>query len=365
MRIPPQPIDVGLTWSATVPNLQAIALWTEKVPGKGEDAEPTFLYDTVAQRGLIATYDGMGGAGSAPARRRRDGTELSGAFIASRLARAATQNWFQAQSSRIADPASLAAGLRDELSNQLAVERERCIPSSTKISGSLRRELPTTLAAIGFQVDPNGGMVAVSMWAGDSRTHLLTPHAGMQQLTRDDTPDGDALSLLINDAPMTNVVGADRPFVINDHTLQLQVPAVLVAATDGCFGYVATPAHYELLLLRALKRATTLDEWASLLATELAGFASDDTSLALVAVGYRDFADLRQSFAPRAQQLQAEHAAPFAGASPDDHQAFASLRQASWHQYRVGYEQLLPGGPSPSREGAPAAPDSGVPHATG
>lgn len=341
MRIRAEKVDAGAAWSVDAPSLLAVGMWTEKVAGKGEDAEPTLLFDVKRRVGIIATYDGSGGAGSAPAMRRPDGTELSGAYVASRLARETTEAWFRNGFDPIAEPGELAKQLHDELAYQFATEWEACLESNSRIAGSLRRDLPTTLSAATFSVDPNGGLRAVSLWAGDSRTHLLTADDGLQQLTRDDAPNSDALELLINDAPMTNLVCVDRPFTINADVVAAQTPSVLVTATDGCFGYVVTPAHYELLLLRCLGRAANPAEWARLLAEEFAGFTSDDASLALVAVGYDSFADLQQSFADREQALEEEHWAPFEGLSADDFEPFANARRESWERYKATYERML------------------------
>ncbi|MET9732518.1 hypothetical protein ABZZ79_18275 [Streptomyces sp. NPDC006458] len=150
----------------------------------------------------------------------------------------------------------------------------------------MRRQLPTTLAAVHYHVPEGGSEVRLRpLWAGDSRAYLLTPDAGLQVLTRDHTHESDTLELLRSDPPMTNVVCADRDFEIDSHPLTHRLPCVLVVATDGFFGYVHTPADFEAVLLRGLHEAGTVGEWADLIRRDVESYTADDASLALVALG--------------------------------------------------------------------------------
>jgi hypothetical protein len=253
----------------------------------------------------------------------------------------------------------LAALLHDQLQRAAA----ESLPQNSKIAGSLQRSLPTTLAAMTIQVG-DGGVTVRSLWAGDSRVHVMTPDHGLAQISTDDAPESDALALLLNDSPMTNLVCADRPFVINERVEHFSTPVVLLAATDGCFGYVATPAHYEYLLLHHLQRAQSLDQWAEMLLEDFVGFTSDDASLVLTAFGFASFDDLRSSFAPRAALLRDEHWRPLDGLARSD-EAFVAARADSWQRYRSGYEVLIAppedvlepvGGPEPLTTGGIDAP---------
>src|SRR5262249_22927824 len=159
-----------------------------------------------------------------------------------------------------AAPTHPEADLHDVLQGRFSAEVESGIHSSDKFAGSLRRELPTTLAATAFHNGGDGQLHVSALWAGDSRCHVLSPTAGMQQLTVDDSPSTDALDAIVNDAPMSNVICADREFTVHRLDFRLPKPAILVSSTDGCFGYVATPAHFEYLLLQALQRANSTAE---------------------------------------------------------------------------------------------------------
>jgi hypothetical protein len=51
------------TWDYATELIQVAAVWTEKKKGRGEDAPPTALSHR-AGRGMLAVYDGVGGAGA-------------------------------------------------------------------------------------------------------------------------------------------------------------------------------------------------------------------------------------------------------------------------------------------------------------
>ena len=333
--------DIGWTWSHDEPDLAVMALWLERKPGEGEDAQPSFVFDPSRGTGMLATYDGTGGSGSAAVRTTSSGREISGAKVAARLARHATESWFAESLEAHQPDLAPEAQLHDALLHRMDIESQRGLQSSDRFTGSLKRELPTTLAATAFHTD--GTMLSIaSLWAGDSRCHVLTPGSGLQQLTVDDSPVTDALEAIITDAPMTNLVCADREFTINRLNTVVAQPAVLVSSTDGCFGYVATPAHFEYLILQGLQAANSIDDWGQAILAQLDRFTGDDASLVVVAIGWPSFNHLRQSFEARTQHLHAEHWAPFAGITGADRDRLNTARADSWSTYRPLYEQHLP-----------------------
>jgi len=340
-RIDPLRSESGWTWAHEQPNVTVMALWLERSSGHGEDAQPSFLFDPALGTGLLATYDGTGGSGSAPVRTSRSGRELSGAFLAARLARRATEAWFAGSLEGPRDETPPEVELHDALQARFAAEFHKGLSSSDKFAGSLRRELPTTLAAAAFHAEDHTLSIA-SLWAGDSRCHLLTPSGGLQQLTIDDSPVTDALESIITDAPMTNVICADREFTVHRRNFETRLPALLISSTDGCFGYVATPAHYEYLLLQGLQSATSVQSWGRTVLDQLDNFTADDASLVIAAFGWPDFDSLKQSFQERTATLRVEHWEPFTGLDLDDRDQLTLARQASWRSYRHHYERYLP-----------------------
>ncbi|MBT2456995.1 serine/threonine protein phosphatase [Streptomyces sp. ISL-86] len=341
---------------------QALSVWTERVPDKGEDAEPFVAHHWETGQGLLAVFDGSGGSGAATAWQAPDGTPRTGAWVGARTARLATDCWFHevATGGEPRGPESLHTYVQYFLSK--APQRR------SKIGGTMRRQLPTTLAALYYRLHPDGRSIELqSLWAGDSRAYVLTPGSGLQVLTRDHTQESDALELLRTDPPMTNLACADRDFEVGSQQLSsYALPCVLVTATDGYFGYVHTPADFEYVLLRTLHEAHDQDEWADLLRREVQSYTADDASLALLALGYRSFTDLREQFAGRLAHVtdrylrnrppplvrsphpasEAASGPPPAAGSPASLSAgIRAWQDETWHAYRAAYETHLPPAP--------------------
>ncbi|MEV5874858.1 serine/threonine protein phosphatase [Streptomyces sp. NPDC052101] len=346
-------------WCVDHEGLLAISVWTERVPGRGEDADPFVAHHMDSDQGVLAVFDGSGGAGAAPVWQASDGESRTGAWVGARVARLATDHWFHdvAAEGEPATPETLHRYLQYFLGH--APQRR------SKISGTMRRQLPTTLAAVHYrlvrrQAEPE--LELRPLWAGDSRAYVLRPDTGLHVLTRDHTRESDALELLRTDPPMTNLVCADRDFAIDGQRLFQPFPCVLVSATDGFFGYVHTPADFENLLLSTLHEAGTVEEWADLIRRAVQACTADDASLALVALGYHGFKHLREQFAPRLDELTARYvrtrprgldrlspgggAGPGPAAAPDDSADLPARvrtwQDSTWHVYRPGYETHLP-----------------------
>jgi serine/threonine protein phosphatase PrpC len=346
-------------WRAGGEGVLAMTVWTERVPGRGEDAEPFVAHHWESGQGLLAVFDGSGGAGAAPAWQASDGTARTSAWVGARVARLATDCWFHevATGGEPATPQTL----HEYLQYFLATAPQR----RSKIGGTMRRQLPTTLAAVHYRVDGSGDLELQPLWAGDSRAYVLHPDAGLRVLTRDHTRESDALELLRTDPPMTNLVCADREFEIDSQRLRYPLPVVLVAATDGFFGYVHTPADFESLLLRTLDRAGHEDEWADLIRREVQEYTADDASIAVLALGFGGFEDMRRRFAPRLRDMTDRYVgtrprgldrlspALSDGATgpsaPEDPAGLPARvrawQESTWHAYRADYETHLPPAP--------------------
>ncbi|MFE9703546.1 serine/threonine protein phosphatase [Streptomyces sp. NPDC005930] len=323
-----------LTWAAADGPLQTLVVWTERRPGHGEDAEPLATHHRPTAGGLLAVFDGSGGSGAAPAWRGPDGVTHTGAWAGARVARLATECWFQrvAASGEAGDPAHLELCLRTVL-------RASPTGAPSKITGSMRRILPTTLAAVRYR-SHDGGVRWQALWAGDSRSYALLPLTGLHVLTRDDTREDDALAQLRQDPPMTNVICADRDFTLSAHHGEFQEPCVLLAATDGFFGYVHTPAQFECVLLDTLGRARDMDDWADLLRRAVMPATGDDASLSLAALGFGDFGRLRAAFAERhALLVRRGYPDVPSGDGPD---AVHRWQERTWDSYRPAYETYMP-----------------------
>ena len=331
MDITPATRGSARLWQHVEPWFSTIAVWTEKKAG-GEDADPLVLYHRPSGTGLLAVFDGVGGSGRACAGRTPSGVERTQAWIASRRVRGLVEEWFADESA-----GTSAAGLCAHLGARLATGVVR----RGRLRGSIQRDLPTTFAGLLFTVTgPEVGWDV--LWAGDSRCYVAEPRRGLQQLSNDDTEPGDALALLLQDPPMTNMVSAGREFVINRWRGRAALPCVLVCATDGFFGYVETPAEFEHLLWETLLTAQDSTHWSALLADRVESYTKDDASLCVAAIGFEDFDALRASFRDRLEWLTSRHAEPMRQVVPGDRTALVIARERSWRLYQAGYEARLP-----------------------
>ena len=94
--------------------------------------------------------------------------------------------------------------------------------------------------------------------AGDSRVYMMRPQKGLQQVTRDELAGNpDALRNLYVSAPMTNVINIDKDFTLTHLAFDMKEPFALLCASDGVFGYVKTPMHFEKIILDCLETAET------------------------------------------------------------------------------------------------------------
>ncbi|QOV41009.1 serine/threonine protein phosphatase [Streptomyces ferrugineus] len=311
-------------------------MWTERRPGHGEDAEPLAAHHRPTGDGLLAVFDGSGGSGAAPAWRAPDGATHTGAWVGARIARLAAECWFQGvvAAKEPDTPERLTYCLRAVL------DAAPTTTARSKVTGSMRRLLPTTMAAIRYRAGDDG-VRWQAVWAGDSRSYALLPGSGLHALTRDDTHEDDTLEQLRQDPPMTNVICADRPFDLSARQGEFHEPCVLLAATDGFFGYVHTPAQFECVLLDTLARSKSAGEWAELLRRAIEPVTADDASLSLVAVGFADFAELRGAFAERRDSVVR---AGYLDVPPaDDPDAVRRWQDRTWQSYRHAYEKFMPG----------------------
>ena len=208
--------------------------------------------------------------------------------------------------------------------------------------GSIHRTFPTTIAALDFQRDA-GEVHWEVLWAGDSRCYVAEPNTGLQQLSRDDTDLADILQQLVQDPPLNNMVSAGRQFALNRWRGRAYLPCLLVCATDGCFGYVQTPAEFEHVLLSTMLSAQDLVHWSGLLTERISSYTGDDASLVLVSLGLNGFDDLRRHYRERAEEVRREHGAPMALVRPGDRAELVAARERSWHRYRSTYERRLLG----------------------
>ena len=336
-------------------NITGFAFNSPKKEGKGEDADPVMVWQ--APRGLICVFDGMGGAGSTTYRFRGDA--YSGAYIASRTVAGEIQRLFSQAfpwPPFPLDTLDIGERLGEVLQREAVLLESEVEPS--RLKSKLIRRLPTTMASLFMEL--SGGEVACqAFWAGDSRCYALSPMMGLQQLTLDDLKvGGDALDNLKGDSPLSNCLNADGDFELRSQTWTLPLPLVLLAATDGCFGYLYSPAHFEFLLLDTLLAARDMIQWRDALKTRLQTIAGDDCSICLLALGWPSLPEMQTAFAKRHQMLRREFIEPLDELSDtisqddallrqveerktDAEKRREALRQQLWLRYKETHDHLL------------------------
>ena len=322
-----------------------------KMPGEGEDSDP--IVRDGRELGLVAVFDGMGGAGGT-VYETPDGPR-TGAYLASRVARDVVEERMLA----LLDPEwnldgpAAARDLKRAVKRALADTLAGLNAPASGLRSRLLRALPTTMALMALQRrDPRQGRWAGHVfWSGDSRVYILDPATGAHQLTRDDLRDpGDALVNLRQDSVVSNAMSADVDFVVHHHRVELTAPFLAVAATDGCFGYVRTPIHFEHLVLASLRDSTGAGSWSRLLQQRIAAITGDDAAMAVLGVG-ADHGEFRQLFAARTAQVEQRCVVPLdelesevdraEQAVAEARRRHAALQTSLWAAYKPEYERYL------------------------
>lgn len=332
------------------------SFYTEKVPGEGEDSEPLLVVGH--DRSMVGVFDGLGGAGGTTY--DTPGGRHSGAWFASRVAVDVVAGHLPEIVGSVpdVDGARAAAELHDRLQDALGRRLAEFGAAKSGLRSRLLRALPTTMAvAFLARAEPAAAdWVAHAFWAGDSRVYAVDPTTGAHQLTDDDLRSShDALQNLVDDSVIDNCLSADTGFRINYRRVGLTAPFMVIAASDGCFGYVASPMHFEHLVLAHLDAAGSVDGWRAGLMAAVEAVAGDDATMALVAVG-GDFAAVRAAFQPRLEQLRGTYIQPLddieeqtrttVQRAAELRQQRLALRSELWSRYKPDYECFLPEPPT-------------------
>ncbi|MCS6821538.1 MAG: hypothetical protein NZ551_06685 [Microscillaceae bacterium] len=286
-------------------------IWTERIKDKGEDAPPTLLFKQ--NRGLLAVYDGLGGAGSAsytlpPEQLNQEPTTATGAYIASRLAKQLTEQVFQ--NAEFIDD-NFIETLKYKLRQAFRLHIAEIDRNPSKLRSKLIKRLPTTIAGFWYEKKENFLVEVHAFWAGDSRCYLLTS-TGLVQISKDDLKNNpDALSNLLDDGVISNCINADTDFILHQFDCTLDEPFMLITATDGCFAYLETPAHFEYVLLNTLMKAHSIEEWKELLTQQFVQVAGDDVSMSFLGLNFGEHInEIKAKLIMRFQELESTYIKP-------------------------------------------------------
>jgi serine/threonine protein phosphatase PrpC len=329
-------------------------IWTEKEEDAGEDSPPLLqqLGDTV----LVGVFDGLGGAGG---RRYQLGSvQRTGAYLASRAAARSVQRLFLRGDLQPDPDSDYVRLLESTLKADLQTAAKSVGASGSRVKSRMSRELPTTMAVATTYREHSDTTTRPAVtrvwWAGDSRVYVLDPVSGLAQLTTDHVAGGvDAMANLVADSSLENCLAADRDFHIDTAEYRLRVPHILLAATDGCFGYLPSPMHFEHLLLRGLVRSSNPAVWAEDLTQAISRVTGDDAAMSILAVG-SGFDELQQLFRKRFEDIEVRSVVRIDNAIHDvacsreilanRERDYQKVLESTWAMYKTEYEQFMPEG---------------------
>lgn len=262
----------------------------EKREGYGEDSSPL----SIVRNDLYAVgvFDGMGGSGAAICQSLYGETHTK-AYVASRIIQKEITNYIKEKAVDEID----SEGIKNTAKKRLEKEKKDFQTKTSGLRSKLVRDYPTTLAIIMACNNENGSYTIKSYWAGDSRNYLWTQE-GFYQISKDDLDaELDPLENLRNDGALSNCICADRDFHINAKEIEnVTGKFIILSATDGCFNYFPTPMHFHEVLLTGLKKSTDEKTWEDFCKEKISAVTGDDVSLSLMAVGFEDFNELKNSF---------------------------------------------------------------------
>ncbi len=312
-----------------------LSVYNEVKPGQGED---NFCYCFTHGMGMISAFDGCGGAG---ARRHQEYDDHSEAYMASRMCAGVFYDCFVDAFPFQGSADTFPPYYREQVQARCAeVLTSYAPPAQTTplMKGSMVRTLPTTVAsALIYKAEDKGHMVS-AIWAGDSRVYVLTED-GLSQLTKDDCSVSDPFDNLYENGVLRNMICQGRKLSLNGHMHYEEKPMVVIAATDGCFGYFTTPMEFEGVILDALLSSDTPAQWEHRLKEYLCSVASDDVTMVLAVYGASDFKRLKKLFTARYRKLCREYLEPISRMEPGDREA----RYQLWLQYKDNYLRNMEG----------------------
>lgn len=301
----------------------------------GEDSDPFIIVSKNNNWGAIGVFDGMGGSGSA-IRTMSDGEKHTDAYIASRLVRDTTLNYVINNKKCGVDFDTKA--LSYAIKHDLDVKKEELNIVPSKLKSTMMKILPTTMAMMSWDIRKTG-IEIYSYWAGDSRNYILF-RGGLCQVSKDHARNGgDAMYNLHNDPPMSNCISQSEPFYISKLSFVSNEPIILISCTDGCFGYLPSPMHFEKLLLDTLYISNNEKEWANNIDDALLCVSGDDYSIAITMIGL-SFNEWKKHMRSRYKYLIDKFIKPYDIC--DANINFISTKMyAIWNSYKIGYEELL------------------------
>lgn len=291
----------------------------EMIDKNGEDSYFTALNEKYS---ILSVFDGCGGLG---AKEYANFGGKTGAYMASKIAGGATEDWFLNLTPNSINPTSY----KKFIDNGFNIAEKFSDKGGLVFKGSMQKTFPTTIStAVAFL--KNNVINVNFLWAGDSRGYVLDED-GLHQITTDDIDGEDAMSNLSNDGVLKNVASLANDYEIHTRHIILKKPSVVFCATDGCFGYLSTPMEFEDMLLETLLLSESPNQWKQMLYDKIGLYAGDDYTMSLLAVGFNDFANLKNSMVRRKAYMYSEYMQNMENYTYEQ-------KVELWNRYKIGYE---------------------------
>lgn len=270
-----EPINEGVSSIANGSDILRINV--PKKVDKGEDSDPLLCKKNDVFY-AVGVFDGMGGSG-ATEYKTNNGTH-TGAYIASRRVMMTCLDYLRKLEVNEVDVEALTTCIKENLDNCI---RDYDIKPSG-LRSAIIRMLPTTLAITTAKKD-NGNLCVKSYWCGDSRNYILTTKGLLQVSTDHLTKAQDPLENLRNDESLSNCICQDKSFTIESRNCGVFTePIVILSATDGCFGYLKSPMHFEYMLLKTMQESANIEEWKRSIEEWLKPISGDDFSMGIMTI---------------------------------------------------------------------------------
>ena len=278
---------------------------------------------------FAGVFDGCGGLGS---KRYEKVENKTGAFISSQTCASVFYDEMKRSLSNKGISDTFVTHLKSCFLITLK-NREEQYGQQSRLIGTMVRTLPCT-----------GSMVVISqakgsekllhldiIHAGDSRVYIMRPNEGLQQVTRDElSGNPDALENLYVSAPMTNVINIDKDFTLTHLSYNIETPFAVLCASDGVFGYVKTPMHFEKIILDALETANSFDSAEQAFRNSIKDIAADDSTAVMPFYGWDSYDQIKSAFAKRHRFISRLcH-------SIEEDMTDESIN-STWNQFKAGY----------------------------
>lgn len=269
-----------------------------KKENEGEDADPISLVSPNLNWGFVGVFDGMGGAGSKKYKHVESGEEHTSAYWGARIVRDCVEDLIKNRKTG-ENPASwVDCHIHETIKSKLDEKIKEFPNANGAVLSKMTRKLPTTMAMSGYEI-VDDEVVVTTYWAGDSRVYILLKDT-IKILTIDDAnaEDGDPFSPLNMDLAMSNAISQERDFRINRSVVKLPIsqqnPFLLIASTDGCFGYYKNPIEFEAMLRNSLGKANDCNEYLNNIKEAIIeNIQQDDFSISIAGFGCKSFEDYK------------------------------------------------------------------------